>query len=57
MNTKITAIAAGVVLFAASSTASAFSFGEVWVGDQQEGKLYIFDQAELMIRLSTLLKT
>ncbi|MBL4711265.1 MAG: hypothetical protein JKX75_01980 [Gammaproteobacteria bacterium] len=47
MNIKITAIAAGVALAASVSTAYAFSFGEVWVGDQQDGKLYIFDQAEL----------
>ena len=43
---KPSAIAVGVAL-ATSGVANAVSFGEVWVGDQQDGKLYIFDQSEL----------
>ena len=47
MKNQLTAIAAGVALAASATVASAFSLGEVWVGDQQDGKIYIFDQAEL----------
>jgi hypothetical protein len=47
MKSQFTAIAAGVTLAVAASSASAFSLGEVWVGDQQDGKIYIFDQSEL----------
>ena len=46
MKKKLTAIAAALGL-ATAGTASAFSLGEVWVGDQQDGKIYIFDQSEL----------
>ena len=45
--TKLTALAAGMGLAAIAGTASAFSLGEVWVGDQNTGELYIFDQGEL----------
>jgi len=46
LNTKLSAIAAAVGLATAGS-ASAFNFGEVWVGDQFNGKIYIADQSDL----------
>jgi len=46
LNNKLTAVAAGVALATAGS-ASATNLGEVWVGDQFNGLVYIADQSEL----------
>jgi hypothetical protein len=45
--TKLTALVAGMGLAAIAGTASAGSLGEVWVTDQKDGTMYIYDQAEL----------
>ena len=45
--TKLTALVAGMGFMVAAGSASATSLGEVWVGDQQDGKVYIFSQADL----------
>ena len=41
------ATAIGLTMALAASQASALNLGEVWVGDQQDGKLYIFNQSDL----------
>jgi len=45
-NTKLTAVAAGIGMAVAGS-AHASNLGEVWVGDQQNGLIYIADQSAL----------
>ena len=44
---KLTTLAAGMALASIAGSASAFNFGEVWVGDQFNGKIYIADQSDL----------
>lgn len=44
---SLVAMATGLGLSLTAATAGAINLGEVWVGDQQDGKLYIFDQADL----------
>ena len=47
LKTTLTAVAAAVGLSMAGSASAFLSLGEVWVGDQQDGKLYLFKQSEL----------
>jgi hypothetical protein len=44
---KLTALAAGMSFAFIAGSASAFNLGEVWVGDQENGNIYIADQAAL----------
>ena len=44
---KLTALAAGMALASIAGSASAFNLGEVWVGDQENGNVYIADQSAL----------
>ena len=45
-----TATGAAIV---ASGSAQAFSFGEVWANDQQNGRLHIWSQTNLNISMVT----
>ena len=47
MTGKLTALAAGLGLCATAGTATALSFGEVWMVDQNNADLYIYSQGSL----------